>query len=317
MDVKLLLAACCLVSSAVAQPSPPSVAYSTRAIKTPVPFAEGIISTAAASEFELAFSPSGTTVYFTRRGSEGKQKIYETMFANGNWTPPQLAPFSTDRDESPFITPDGNTMFFGSERPLPGRPNRGSFDMNVWKMRKTATGWSVPEPLPAPINEVQVASEEWPSSNSNFLFSLDGRHYFYCTMPRGTASINIYQTSYANGVFSAPRVVEGLFSEKKYWQYSAVVSPDGKYLLFNSSGAPGGVGGEDIYVSRKTASGWSPAVGVGTAVNSLSEESSPRFSRDGKYFFFSREIKTDPKKDGLWDIFYVETAALNLDKLFK
>ena len=236
--------------------------------------------------------------------------------AGGQWAAPRVAPFSTDRDETPFVSPDGQTLFFGSGRPLPGRPSQGSFDMNIWQVPKTANGWGAPVPLPEPINQVQVAGEKWPSSNANFLFTLDGKAYYFTTMVRGTTAIEVYATTRANGAFSPPEKITGLFADPKYWKYSAVLSPDGRYLLFNSYGAPGGAGGEDIYLSRRTPTGWTPARGLGALVNTPAEESSPRFSPDGRYFFFGREIKTDPKKDGIWDIYYLETDALRFGKLF-
>ncbi len=290
--------------------------YSAVPVLSAVPFAEGTISTADSSEFDIAFTPDGRTAYFTRRGPQGKQKILSTRFEGGKWSAPRVAPFSTDRDETPFVSADGQTLFFGSERPLPGRPNLGRFDMNIWQVTKTAQGWGTPTPLPAIINEVQRQGEEWPSSNASFIFSLDGKQHYYTTMARGSKSIDLYATTYANGTFSRPQKITGLFNDEKYGKYSAVLSPDGKYLLFNSFEAPGGVGGEDIYVSRQTPTGWTPARGIGALVNTKAEESSPRFSPDGRYFFFGREIKTTPGKDGIWSIYYLETAALALEKLF-
>lgn len=298
------------------RPQPGKMDYSPTPVRTAVPFAEGTISTADSSEFDIAFAPDGRTAYFTRRGPQGKQKILTTRFEGGKWTAPRLASFSTDRDETPFVSSDGQTLFFASERPLPGRPNLGSFDMNIWQVAKTADGWGTPTPLPATINAVQRQGEEWPSSNANFIFSLDGKQHYYTTMARGSKSIDLYSTTYANGAFSKPEKIDGLFADEKYWKYSAVLSPDGNYLLFNSYGAPGGVGGEDIYVSRRTRTGWTPAKGIGALVNTKAEESSPRFSPDGKYFFFGREVKTDPSKDGIWSIYYLETAALELENLF-
>ena len=316
--VVLLLVSLCVGLRAGAQRLKPArLRYAAAPVRTAVPFAAGIISTVDKSEFDIGFTPDGRTAYFTRRGPQGKQQIWTTTFAeNGQWTPPQVAPFSTDRDEAPFISPDGQTLFFGSERPLPGRPNQGSFDMNIWQVPKMADGWRVPSPLPETINQVQGKGEAWPSSNASFIFSLDGKKYYFTTMRRGAKAIDIYATTRANGTFSTPEKITGLFADEKLWKYSAVLSPDGKYLLFNSYGAPGGAGGEDIYVSRRTRTGWTPARGIGALVNTEAEESSPRFSPDGRYFFFGREIKTDPKQDGIWDIYYLETDALRFGKLF-
>ncbi len=293
-----------------------SVNYASVPVKEAIPFAEGIISTAANSEFQIMFTPDGLRAYFSRRAPEQKQKIYETEFQNGHWSEPVVSAFSTDRDETPSITPDGELFFFGSERPIPGKPNRGNFDMNIWMMKRTSDGWSEPEPLPFPINDVQVEGEEWPSSNNNFLFAVDNSTFYFTTMVRESSGIKLFETTYVDSQFSAPKELTGIFHDEKYWVYSAVVSPDGRYLVFNSFGAPGGSGGEDIFVSKRTESGWSKAKPIGPKINSKDEESGPRFSRDGKYFFFTRAKNLGNYEYGEWDIFFIETEYLEFDRLF-
>ena len=295
----------------------PEINYSNDVVSEPIPFAQGIISTENNSEFELTFSTDGLTTYFSRRAPEQKQVIYESKFVDGKWSTPNLASFSIDRDETPLITPNGKFMYFGSERPIPNKPNKGNFDMNIWKMEKTENGWSEPIPLPAPINEVQEEGEEWPSSNNNFFFTNDNETFYYTTMVRGTNSIKLYETKFDGKDFSEPKVINGLFDDDKYFVYSAVISPDGNFLVFNSYGVPSGAGGEDIFVSKKTENGWSEAKPIGQLVNSKDEESSPRFSRDGKYFFFSRAENLGNYEYGEWSIFFVETEYLNLEKIFE
>ncbi len=298
-------------------PSTDSVRYSEIPVREPALFAPGVISTETNSEFSLTFTPDGRTVYFSRRAPGEKQKIFRTTFIDGKWTIPEITSFSTDRDETPSITPDGQMFFFGSERPIPGTPNKGNFDMNVWMMKKQADGWSDAAPLPFPINDVQIEGEEWPSSNNNFFFPVDDSTFYFTTMKRGEKSVTLYETKYINNAFSEPKEITGIWDDEKYWIYSAVVSPDGKYLLFNSYGAPGGDGGEDLYVSKRTNGVWSNARAMGNGINTSNEESSPRFSRDGKYFFFARAENLGNYEYGEWNIFYIETEALDLDTLFE
>jgi Tol biopolymer transport system component len=293
----------------------PEINYYNDEISIPIRFGEGIISTNENSEFDLAFSVDGLKVYFSRRRPNEKQKIYESDFKDGTWSSPKIASFSTDRDETSFITPDGKIFFFGSERPIPNKPNKGNFDMNIWMMSKTENGWTEPTPLSEPINYVQSENEQWPSSNNNFLFSNDSKTFYFTTMMKGSPSIKLYKTNFDGVNFSEPMVIEGLFDDEKYFVYSAVISPNGKFLVFNSFGAPGGVGGEDIFVSKKTENGWSKAKSIGNLVNTKDEESSPRFSRDGKYFFFSRAENLGNYAYGEWSIYIVETKFLKLDEL--
>lgn len=298
------------------QKRPPSINYSSGTVDEARLFAPGIISSEENSEFDVMFSPDGKRAYFSRRAPEQKQKIYETDFVDGSWSVPKVCRFSTDRDEAASITPDGQLFFFGSERPIPSKPNKGNFDMNVWMMTKNGESWSAPKPLPFPINDVQVEGEEWPSSNNSFLSAVDNNTFYYTTMVRGEKAIKLYETSLTDGTFSAPKEIKGLFADERYWVYSAVVSPDGKYLVFNSFAAPGGVGGEDIFVSRREGDGWSQARPMGSKVNTIHEEGGSRFSRDGKYFFFSRAKNLGNDQYGEWSILHIETEYLELDKLF-
>lgn len=195
----------------------PEIEYSKVLVSEPTPFAKGVISTENNSEFELTFSADGLTAYFSRRAPEEKQMIYESTFVKGNWTAPQLANFSTSRAETAMITPNGKFFFFGSERPIPNKPNKGNFDMNIWMMEKTASGWGEPKPLPEPINQVQVEGEKWPSSNNNFLFTNDNETFYYTTMIRGDSTIKLYKTIFDGTIFSEPETVRGFLMKKNIW----------------------------------------------------------------------------------------------------
>lgn len=294
-----------------------SLKYSEDIIDTPRPFAAGIISSEANSEFGITFTPDGRTAYFSRRAPGEKQKIYKTEFSEGQWSQPMITSFSTDRDETPSITPNGELFFFGSERPIPNRPNKGNFDMNIWMMEKQGNEWGRPTVLPFPINDVQIEGEEWPSSNNNFLFSNDNITYYYTAQVRGAPAIQLYQTSYVDEKWTEPIRIDGLFDNPEQWIYSAVISPDDRYLLFNSYGGADGMGGEDIYVSKRTRAGWTKAKPIGPLINSKNEESSPMFSRDGKYFFYNTSENLGNYEYGEWDINYIETSYLDLASLFE
>ena len=214
------------------------------------------------------------------------------------------------------MTPDGKTLYFGSQRPIPGKQNKGNFDMNIWKTDWKNGKWSEPTPLDEIINQVQIEKEEWPSSNQSSIFTNDGSNFYFATMVRGTKTIEVFQTKQIKGVFTQPIKIDNLFKDDKYWKSTPIISPDGKYLIFNAYGTPDGKGGEDIYVSQRTENGWSLAKNIGELINTKTEEAGARFSQDGRYFFFTRENKENIEKDGIWSIYYMETKYLQIEKLF-
>jgi len=88
------------------------------------------------------------------------------------------------------------------------------------------------------------------------------------------------------------------------------ISPDGKYIFFAACNREDGVGSCDIYWSRNTGGQWSDPVNLGPTVNSITWDSQPSFSSDGKTLYFaskraggkgSSDIwKTELQPEGFW-----------------
>ena len=72
------------------------------------------------------------------------------------------------------------------------------------------------------------------------------------------------------------------------WETSACLSPDGNTLYFVSN-REGGLGGKDIYRSRKINEKWSVAENLGPKINTPYDEESPWLHPNGKDFFFSSQ----------------------------
>jgi ankyrin repeat protein len=112
---------------------------------TPEIFAPGIISTAKGFEFAGVFTPDGREYYFTQRGFDFGQKIRYMRMENGKWTPPSFAPFTYEAFEfEPAIAPDGNKLYYGSRRPLPGK-NELNPGADIWMVSRLEGGWGQPQ----------------------------------------------------------------------------------------------------------------------------------------------------------------------------
>lgn len=72
-----------------------------------------------------------------------------------------------------------------------------------------------------------------------------------------------------------------------YDEFSPSISPDGQSLIF-SSARPGGLGDNDIWISRKTENEWSKPENLRT-MNSRWHDHEPCFSHDGNYILFSSD----------------------------
>ncbi|HSZ25009.1 MAG TPA: OmpA family protein [Cytophagaceae bacterium] len=125
-------------------------------------------------ESTASLSPDGKTLYFVYASSaEGNRDIYTcSRTLGGNWSKPRRLEINTEFDEdSPFIHPDGKTLYFSSK----GHSTMGGYD--IFKCTKTSGGWSTPENLGYPINT--------PGDEIYFVLSADGKVGFYSSDKEG------------------------------------------------------------------------------------------------------------------------------------
>jgi outer membrane protein OmpA-like peptidoglycan-associated protein len=100
-------------------------------------------------------------------------------------------------------------------------------------------------------------------------------------------------------------VVPFPFNSDQYSCAHPALSPDGTQLYF-SSDMPGSIGGIDIWVSSRTADGWSRPVNLGPNVNTISNEIFPTVLDDGTIYYSTNgleglgglDIYSTTEKDG-------------------
>lgn len=97
----------------------------------------------------------------------------------------------------------------------------------------------------------------------------------------------------------APGIASTRFSEVRL-----TISPDGRTALWFSRDRPGGPGGYDIWMSRRTNAGWGEPVPV--SFNSPGRDFDPAFSADGRQVYFSSDR---PGGRGRDDIYRVAVTA--------
>lgn len=78
------------------------------------------------------------------------------------------------------------------------------------------------------------------------------------------------------------------------------ISPDGNTALWFSRDRPGGAGGYDIWMSRRSGAGWGPAAPV--SFNSPGRDFDPAFSRDGRFVYFCSDRPGGVGKDDLYRV---------------
>ena len=101
--------------------------------------APGIISTDL-PEFALTISADGNEMYFNRASADRAKLIIMMSHSvpEVQWKTPVVAPFSgTWRDVDPFLAPDGQRLYFSSNRPRTVRASRRSAP-GTWSVARRA-----------------------------------------------------------------------------------------------------------------------------------------------------------------------------------
>ncbi len=142
--------------------------------KIPEIFAKGIVSSNNQEHSLLCISQDGTEMWWSiwdlPYSPEGVQKIYFIKKENGKWQQAQLAPFSGKyRDGGPFLSYDGDKLFFYSRRPI--MPDSLVNDNNIWYINRTEDGWSEPVNAGNIINTDFVEANPVLVKNNNLYFT--------------------------------------------------------------------------------------------------------------------------------------------------
>ena len=294
LSLLFLLAAC---------QTAPSVDGAVALIEATV-FEPGTISTEA-PEFALTISPDGRELFFNRASADRSSLIiYRSAFVNGRWSAPTVASFSdrTARDVDPFITQQGNRLYFSSNRPTSATDTTADF--NTWFVERSGAGWSAARPLGTPVD----------SEGSDVFVSVarDGTLYFSSNRD-GTG--RVYSSAQVNGQFQAPTPVP-IEVNLANGAGNPAIDPANTMLVF-TSGQGGGLGNVDLWATCRSASGWSMPQNLGANVNSRYADFAPSFSADGRVLYFTSERPgiAGPQPDSLrppGDLYRISVSALPL-----
>jgi len=259
-------------------------------------FLDGVICRLDEPEMCAAFSKGGKEFYFNRL-FDGHWMIFFTKEVEGRWITPQPMAFSSDYVDRDFtISPDGQRIYFGSNRPrsktvLPQRT------LDIWVSYRSKAGeWGEPENLGTPINT--DASENYPSQ------ALSGNLYFFSSRGEGLGGCEIYRSFCKSGKFQSPMILGSAINSSEH-DWDAFIAPDESFIIFSSQSREDTLGKQDLYISfRDPKNRWLPACNMGASVNSSEDEICPSVSLDGKYFFFTS------RRRGKADIFWIDARLV-------
>ncbi|MDH3423580.1 MAG: hypothetical protein OEN00_11355 [Gemmatimonadota bacterium] len=268
------------------------------------------------SEGELAFADDGTMVLTSDRQdlavAPGDPKdLYIAKFneETGQWaTPvnmgiPVNAPPATDidplrlgDDREPWITPDGNTIFFKSDRLATTTPRNAN---DVFVTRRVDGEWSEPELLPFPIS-TDAGNEHCP------MLLQDGQTLCFASLREGGYGGSDIWCSLLDedGNWQDP-VNQGPNINTAAEEFHFMEDKDGR--VYFTSGRPGGFGGMDIWASERLTDetgpdAWDLAQNLGVLINTPSADMCPALLPDGETmaWFSSRTDNNLGAADIFW-----------------
>jgi len=260
---------------------------------SPEKFAPGIISTDEEEQNGI-FSPDGREFYFTKVTKEFEFIPFRIKISDHEYGEAEKCDiYDTYQAGEIFVSPNGDKLFFRAT--ISQKPPNG----DIFCQLKTEEGWGEAFNIGSPVNTEGI--EGYPS------VSRDETLYFYAQREDSVGNFDLYCSKYENGKYTTP-VNLGPGINTQYNEFNPCISPDGKYLIFNSGDRPGNLGkGHDLYISfRKEDGSWGEAVHMGEDINSPESDYSAVVTADGKYIFFSS--RRNPDKNA--DIYWVSTKVI-------
>jgi hypothetical protein len=194
---------------------------------------------------------------------------------------------STYDDYYPFVPTDESFIVFNSKRGGAGKQavTENTFNPSIYVSYVSDGQFQPAVNIGAPIDATGKSSEV-------VGLSKEGDYMLFYYFNKGDfGSINL-TTDIAGKNFSSPVPLPENINLKGHYQIAASITADGNTIYF-ASDRPGGIGGIDIYVSRKLPNGsWGTAQNVGPTINTTSNEDFPNISPDGKTLYFSSQGHT-------------------------
>lgn len=168
---------------------------------------------------------------------------------------------------------------------------------NLMISRRDGQGnWQAPESISPYINTV--------NNEGTCTISADGRTLIFtsCKGRQGYGSCDLFISQRTGDTWSEPKNLGSTINSRS-WESQPSLSADGRTLYFVSN-RPGGLGGNDIYMSRLTQeAGWSRPENLGDPVNTPQDEISPFIHANGQTLYFA---SNGHQSMGGYDLFVTE-----------
>jgi len=231
---------------------------------------------------DFAMSGDGEEIYFTVQDFKKNLAFIGMIQKEGDtWSDISLLPFSgTYNDIEPFISPDGERLYFSSNRPL-HQDSIQPKDYDIWYVKKNNGLWTEPVNVGEPINS--TSNEFYPAITTS------GNLYFTAQYKASRGKEDIYVCRWDGEKYFKPENV-GDSINTSLFEFNAYVSPDEKMIIYTSFGRNGSIGGGDLYYSTRDKNDeWRSSKMLPTPINSTSLDFCPFYDKESKFLYFTSD----------------------------
>ena len=263
---------------------------------------------------DFCISRDGDEAFFTLQSpSTAISQIAVIKKENNDWLDPELLPFcDVFTYLEPFLSSDGNRLFFASDRPLDDS-SKEKKDFDIWYVDRPhqEAQWSEPKNMGKPVNS--DLDEFYPtlSDNNNLYFTMDA--------PEGLGKDDIYFSKWEDGHYLEPVLLNENINSDGY-EFNAFISKKEDFLIFTKYNEKDGHGSGDLYISKKDQNGeWQKATNMGLPINSKYMEYCPFYDEDNQLLYFTsrRETITSKKFKDINDFkSYIQNNPNGLSKIY-
>lgn len=255
-------------------------------------------------EHSGVFSPDQKQFLFTTSDPEYRHFTVQLVeWSEEGWSEPRKAHFSGEHsDHGTSFSRDGKRVFFASLRPADGAADNSHW--HLWTAVRDPRGWSEAALVDLPGWEAHWQSHPVQAS--------DGSLYFHQFSARNEQDFDLFVAVREGDGYRVPEPLGPAINTPGI-EICPYLSPDQSYLLFTAYDRSDGLGGGDLYLSRRREDGeWSPAENLGPTINTAYEESNPTITPDGQFLIFSSSRPRGGESaegDSLLHLYWVSTEA--------
>ncbi len=231
-----------------------------------------------------SLSEDGQTLYFTRRMNGIDEDFFYTVPDTcGGWQSARnmgSPPNTLQQEAAQFISVDQHYLFFMrcDNRTLSGWDQGGC---DLYMAYRADSVWSTPQSFGGTINTPGFEGMPCLSSDNREL-------YFVSNRPGGYGGLDIWSSRFEHSLWQPPRNL-GPAVNTPGDETAPFIYADNATLYFASTGKTG-LGGSDLFMSRKTGdTTWSEALHLGMPLNTSFDEASLSLNAAGDTAYFSSD----------------------------